>query len=212
MEQAHRHHCLVYEGSPSRHLPVLAAVLCEKLEQNYRCLYLNNPEIVAEMRGCLVDKGVDVEEEIRLGTLVLSAERHHLKNGKFDTDAMLRDLGYAMEQALTDGFSGLWASGDMAWEFGPERDFSQLLDYEWKLEQFMQQNPRLSGVCQYHAHTLPRETMRQGLLAHPSIFINESVTLHNPHFLHQQGFTPQAKTSPEVESALTRLLQLEFAL
>jgi hypothetical protein len=212
MEQVHRHHCLVYEGSPSRHLPVLAAALCEKLDQNYRCFYLNNPEMVAEMRACLEARGLDVEDELRLGTLFLSSDRHHLKNGQFDTDAMLRDLGSAVRQALTDGFSGLWASGDMAWEFGPERDFSQLLDYEWKLEQFMQKTPEFTGVCQYHAHTLPRQTMRQGLLAHPSIFINESVALVNPHFLHQHAFTPQAEKSLEVESALDRLLQLEFSI
>ena len=34
-------------------------------------------------------------------------------------------------RALDDGYSGLWATGDMSWEFGPAKDFSMLLEYEW---------------------------------------------------------------------------------
>jgi hypothetical protein len=45
----------------------------------------------------------------------------------------------ALDQALNDGYQGLWATGDMRWEFGPEKDFLKLLDYEWELEEFLQE-------------------------------------------------------------------------
>jgi hypothetical protein len=47
----------------------------------------------------------------------------------------------ALHQALNDGYQGLWATGDMSREFGPERDFSKLLDYEWRLEELFQKHP-----------------------------------------------------------------------
>lgn len=216
MELVPRHHCLVYEGSPSRHLPVLAAAICEKLDQHYRCLYLNSPEMVAEMHGFLEAKGVDVLAQIRRGALVLSSELNHLNNDTFDMDAMLRGLEEALAQSLDSGYKGLWASGDMSWEFGPARNFSQLLDYEERLEQFFQKNPAIIGVCQYHAATLPREVMRQGLLAHPSVFINESMALLNPHYLESEALTSAAEKDPggesELDSSLDRLLQLEFTI
>jgi hypothetical protein len=51
-----------------------------------------------------------------------------------------------------------------------------------------------------------------GLPAHPAVFINETLSLINPHYLPGRSFTPQAEKSPEVESVLSRLLQLEFAI
>ncbi|HZP07619.1 MAG TPA: MEDS domain-containing protein [Terracidiphilus sp.] len=216
MECVPRHHCLIYEGSASRHLPVLAAAICETLKQRYRCLYLNSPEMVGEMHACLETKGLDVLAEIRRGALILSSGLDHLNNGLFDMDAMLRALEKTLQQALADGYKGLWASGDMTWELGPAKDFSQLLDYEQRLEQFFQKNPAIIGVCQYHAATMPRDAMRQALLAHPSVFINESMALLNPHYLQPQSLASQAENGlgadAELDSSLDRLLQLEFTI
>jgi hypothetical protein len=172
--------------------------------------------MVAGMRSCLAAKGLDVLEETRQGALVLTSELHHANGGQFDTDVMLHGLEEALKQALSSGYKGLWASGDMTWEFSPAKDFSQLLEYEWRLEEFIQKHPEFGGVCQYHADTLPREVMRQGLLSHPSVFINETLTLLNPHYLQSKSLTSQPQKSPEVEtivdSSLDRLLQLEFAI
>jgi hypothetical protein len=208
MDAAGRHHCLIYEGPPSRHLPALSAAIQEKLQQNYRCLYLNSPG----MRSYLAANGVDVFDATAKGSLVLSAEQHHLRDGRFDIEGMLHDLEQAIDQALVDGYKGLWATGDMTWELGPEKDFAKLLEYEWQLEEFIQKHPEFGGVCQYHADTLPREAMHHGLLAHPSVFINETLSLINPHYVERRSFTPQAEKSPEVESVVSRLLQLEFSI
>jgi hypothetical protein len=54
--------------------------------------------------------------------------------------------------------------------------------------------------------------MHRGLLAHPSVFINETLSLINPHYVERRSFTPQAEKSPEVESVVSRLLQLEFSI
>lgn len=216
MESVPRHQCLVYEGSPSRHMPTLAVAIAQMLQRGCRCLYINSPERAAEMRSYLAGEGVDTAEEIRRGALVLTSERHHLKDGRFDIDAMMRGLEEAFDQAMDEGYSGLWATGDMTWEFGPARDFSKLVDYEWQLEEFFQTHPEMGGVCQYHADTLPREAMRQGLLTHPSIFINETLSLLNPHYLLPNSSPSPAEkvstTRPAAESALDRLLRLEFKI
>lgn len=216
MEPVPRHRCLVYEGSPARHLPVLAAALSEMLGRGCRCLYLNSPEMVAGMQSELSAKGVDVAAQIRRGALVLTSERNYLRDGRFNAKAMLRGLEEALQRSLDDGYKGFWATGDMTWEFGPAQDFSELLEYEWQLEEFFETHPEIGGVCQYHADTLPREAMRHGLLTHQSIFINETLSLVNPHFLQPGLFKIQAEEQPEVisvlNSSLDRLLQLEFAI
>jgi hypothetical protein len=117
-----RHQCLVYSGSPARHLPALAALMRRKLEERHRCLYLDSPPMMAGMRSYLSAAGVDVAREVEKGSLVLSSDQGHLVDGSFDVDKMIRELEDAVQQALNDGYLGLWATGDMTWEFGSRKE------------------------------------------------------------------------------------------
>ena len=180
MNSTPRHQCLIYEGSPSRQLAAVAALLRQKLNENYRCLYLNSPVMVAGVRSYLAAAGIDVAHEVGKASLVLSSDQRHLVEGHFNVDRMMCTLEDALDQAMNDGYDGLWATGDMTWELGPRADFSKLLEYEWRLETFFRTHPALSGICQYHADTLPHHVLRQGLLSHPSIFVNETLSHINP--------------------------------
>jgi len=209
MECASRHHCLIYEGAPSRQLPALAAAAREKLDQNFRCLYLNSPTMVAGMRSYLAASGVDVAGETARGSLVLSSAQHLVNGGQFDVQLMIDALQSGLDSALNDGYSGLWATGDMSWEFGPAKDFSRLLEYEWRLEEFFHAHPQMSGVCQYRADMLPRATLRHGVLAHTSIFVNQTLSLINPQYLRPEGFTPEAGENLELDHFINRLISQE---
>lgn len=201
-----RHQCLIYEGPPSRHLPMLAAIMRQKLQQNVRCLYINSIPMVAGVRSYLAAAGVDVARETAEGNLVLSCEQSHLIDGvHFDVDGMIGMLERMLNQALEDGYDGLWATGDMTWEFGPSNDFSKLLEYEWRLEDFFRDHPEISGICQYHAETLPRAAVRAGLHSHPGLFVSETLSLINPHYLPPEQFTPATGVDPALEDFLDRL-------
>ncbi len=206
METIARHQCLIYEGPPSFNLSAMAAVVRRKLGENYRCLYLNSPVMVAGMRSYLAAAGTDVAHEVGSGSLVLSSDRRHLVQGGFDIDRMMRTLEDGLKEALRDGYDGLWATGDMTWELGPQGDFSKLLEYEWRLEEFFRTHPELGGICQYHADTLPHDVLRQGLLAHPAIFVNETLSRLNPRYLSADAYTSQALMNPELDAMVDRLL------
>ena len=173
---------MIYEGSPVHHLHGLATIAKRKLEANNRCLYLNSPALVEEMRSHLAAAGVDVAQEIEKGALILSSERAHLIEDRFDVDKMLGTLAEAVNQAVQDGYEGLWATGDMAWEFGDEKNFSKLLEYEHALERFFETEPALSGICQFHAGTLPTDVIQWGLCAHRTVYINETLSKINPYY------------------------------
>lgn len=210
-EPVSRHQCLIYEGSPSRQLPALAAAVHQKLHENYRCLYLDSPVMIAGLRCYLSAAGIDIAQEVQKTSLVLTSDQPHLSSGQFDVDHMMHLLEDALEQALQDGYAGLWATGDMTWELGPQNDFSKLLDYEWRLEEFFRTHSALGGICQYRADTLPKLALRQGLLAHPSIFVNQTLSRINPHYLPANSYTDRAATNPELESTLRDLCHCEEA-
>lgn len=197
MDVLPRHQCLIYEGSPSKHLRYLAQTLIERLRTNHLCLYLNSPAMVAGMRFTLAAAGVDLVREIGSGTLVLSSDQDHLVNGKFDADLMIKMLRDAVRDAVARGYAGFWATGDMTWEFGNEENLSKLLDYERKLQQLMEEHPRLSGICQYHRDTLPTNAIQTALETHKSLYVNDTLSRLNLQYRYPSTtVSPATNLSP----------------
>lgn len=202
MDGTPRHQCMIYTGAPSGPLPGLAELLRDKLAQNYRCLYLNNPTSVAAMRSALGELGVDAA----CSGLLMSSDLPHLTDHRwFSVDRMLDGLEEKLADALKDGYRGLWATGDMAWEFGPEEGFMKLLDYEWRLEEFFHSHPQLEGVCQYHVDTLPEMAVREGLLAHPGVLLNRANSSANPYYVAPENFADELRDNPEVSKFIEHL-------
>jgi hypothetical protein len=195
-----RHQCLIYEGSPSQKLKLVATMLQRKLKEGYRCLYLNSAPMVAGMCSTLAAIGVDVESELSKTSIILSSDTGEEFNG----DVMLAKLEDSLNQAMKDGFKGLWASGDMTFEFGPRKDFSKLLEYELKLEELFHRRKELCGVCQYHLDTLPMNAMRQSLLVHSNIVINETLTIINPHYM-KSSWPTDLSTSNKLDEMITNI-------
>lgn len=182
MEELPRHRCLIYNGAPSVHLPVVSAAIIERLQANYRCLYLNSPPMVAGLRTHIAAAGVDIVAAVDSGALVLSSEKDHLTGGEFDSDSMLAKLARAVRHARSDGYSGLWSSGDMLWEFGNHRNLAKLLAYEVELESLLEKEPALCGVCQYHRDTLPASAVQVALFTHQTVCRNATLPSLNPHY------------------------------
>lgn len=211
MDSAARHKCLIYEGSPSKHQAAIAAAIRQKLNLKFRCVCVNSRPMLASMRSYLAAAGVDVVHEVAEGSLIFSSVQNHLRNGKFDIDHMMEMLRTSLEKARRDRYAGLWLTGDISWEFGPEKDFSRLLEYECRAEEFIRENPDFGAICQYHAGTLPRIYLRQALLTHQKLFINETLSQLNPHFLDPSVIAQDSVNNPDLEVALKRLLHKESA-
>jgi len=182
MDDLPRHRCLVYTGPQTKQLARLAAAMLAHLKANYRCLCLNSPLMVDGMRAYLTAAGLNVAEEEFKRRLLLSCDQKHLQNGVFDPEYMIEQLRSACEEAVADGHVGLWATGDMAWEFGPDKDFSKLLEYERALERLFETHPMLRGVCQYHADILPAHAVNAAAISHPTLFVNETLSKLNPQY------------------------------
>jgi len=200
---------MIYEGSPSTHLSGLASLMMVKLKANTRCLYLNSPAMVAGIRSYLAAAGLDVEQEIAKGRLLLSSDQSHLTNGSFEVDKMLGMLKDALDQALNDGYKALWATGDMTWEFGNENNLVKLLEYECGLEELFRKHPALCGICQYHKDTLPIDVIKQALYTHEAVYINETLSTINPYYaLHEsRDHQLQNVSTSQLEDMLNRLHQ-----
>ena len=182
-----RHRCMVYDGPAGRHLRPISRTVRDRLIEGYRCIYLNSEPMIAEFRSYLAAAGVDVELELRESNLILSSERPHLIHGRFEIRAMLEALQTEFDRAMSDGHVGLWATGDMTWEMGRDQDVMKLLQYEWRLERFIQSHPQFGGVCQYHVNSLPVGLLDQAVALHPEIYVNETLSILNARYTPLEG-------------------------
>jgi signal transduction histidine kinase len=188
-----RHKCLIYEGHPSEQLPVIVPFLLEGLKGRRRCIYMGPPEMVSMVEKALSREGLDLRAERARRALELSSDRGHLKDGKFDPDAMVASWGLSIDQAVQEGFSGLCATADMRWELGDDRNFDRLLEYEAKVEQAFSDKP-LDAVCQYHVATVPKRSLHDAFLTHRSIYVGEHLDKDNYFFIPPELLTSRVDT------------------
>jgi hypothetical protein len=202
-----RHQCIVYGGPPSHQLTLFASLVKQKLSEGYRCLYLNSPAMVAGLRSSLSAIGVDVAREIAENRLILSSES---SKDEFDISEMLGLLKEALDQSIKDGFKGLWASGDMTWELGKEKNFEKILEYEHRLEKLFIGNEMLQGICQYHKDSLPSSAVREGLMSHQYVFINETLSRANPYFVPSGKLEDCKVSDHQIDKSISELCQLRL--
>lgn len=68
---------------------------------------------------------------------------------------------------------------------------------------------RIRSSAQYHADTLPDDAVRQGLTAHPSVFLNKTLTLINPYYIRPESFTHESIDNPELSISQSRLCKFD---
>lgn len=61
-------------------------------------------------------------QALKKRNLLLTSDRPHLAGGQFDVELMIKSLEATLNQAIRDGYVGLFATGDMSWELGTEKD------------------------------------------------------------------------------------------
>jgi len=209
-----RHKCLIYDGDPSEQLPVVVPFLTDSLQTNWRCLYLASPQMVDVVDAALVTQGVDSASETKRGALILSSDRSYLANGKFEPQKMIDLLCSLIDDAVKDGFEGLSATGDMAWEFGATSNFDRLLEYEAELDKVFREKP-LRGICQYQRGLVPAKAIRDALVTHQSAHIGDLYNQDNlfyipPELLLGKGSgATAAKQGEWMCQQIIRVLQAE---
>lgn len=200
---------MIYDGPPSRMLPALVTTIRGHLASGLRCMYMNSPAMAAGLRSQLYAVGVDVQDEVTRGALVIASDSAHLVNGRFDIARMIAMLDDAATDALASGYRGLFATGDMTWEFGPEKDFARLLEYEWQLEELFKKHPSLSGICQYHRDLLPAEAARDGFVAHEQVYVNETLSRLRQGYVAARSAEDWKAPQAEDEATIAALLAVK---
>jgi signal transduction histidine kinase len=169
------HLCFLYETEDERR-DVLTPFLRQGLEQGEKALYIlassrqqseEHAKIRATILGYLQEDGLDVEPYLTRCQLVfVTAAETYLPEGSFDPKSAIVWLKTEMQQAVTEGYSGLRVIREMAWQLNGSPGSERLIEYEAKLNDFLS-GTQCVTLCQYDRRRFAPATLLDALRTHP---------------------------------------------
>lgn len=159
------HLCLLYE-TEEQYRSFVFPFLRQGIELNEKVVYSSDVHTFEDIADML--KSVfpgESRELLQTQFHVLSSRDTYLKYRYFDPDAMIESLREEAELALSEGYSGLRAAGEMSWALSGAAGAERLIEYEEKLDAFLP-GTRCVSLCIYDMKRFSPETLVEVLRTH----------------------------------------------
>lgn len=168
VQNTSRHFCLLHEGGEQRFIAV-ARYIHEGLRQDERVLLAHDGGDPSGEFAALGRLGVDPYSFISTGQLIIAPSRKlYLKESELDPDRMLERLRAEIQQARTDGYSGLRVVGGMEWRHRADVD-EALIEFERRGSEDLE-GLSWTGLCQYQVDRTDPAMVEALLKSHDRTF------------------------------------------
>jgi hypothetical protein len=156
------------------------------LSRGDKCVYIlddtsENDVVDAMMRA------EDVRRHLDEGDITfLRSDETYLRDGCFNADRMLDFIRQGEQKALSDGYAGFTATGEMSWKKTGAPGTDQLMEYETRLNDlYPESNPTL--LCQYEEPVFDHATLLDAIRTHPRVVLNGEPCV-NPYYTPPDEF------------------------
>jgi signal transduction histidine kinase len=199
----HDHLALIYDNQEEQ-LDVVVPFLRLGLERGEKAIYIHDDNTAETVVAAMERHGIDVAAAKDSGALVIITKREaYLKNGEFDPEWMIEFLAETIENAKSEGFRAVRASGEMTWALGQaENPNSRLIEYECKVNTFFPGHDMV-GLCQYNRRRFRPGTLMHVIHTHPRLIFRGEVC-ENPYYIAPEILSGQ-KTG--TDDPVRRLLE-----
>lgn len=189
-------HCALIYRSRAEQLRWVCQYIGDGLARKERCFYIAHENSVPSILAVLSKSGIPAQAAERSGALkILTRDQSYLRHGIFAPERMIQDLKAEIESALTEGFTGLRASGEMTWALDIPEALAKVRQYEVALHNNF--GPRLTGLCQYEETRFDPELLSDVIRLHPKLIANGRV-IKNP--FHRTPEQLQQRQWPVIKS------------
>jgi hypothetical protein len=143
------------------------AFVRQALNARARVLVFPAASQVDPVRRRLTDADHDIDAAATAGRLqFLDATKVQLATGTFDPDYLIRTYTAATQQAVDDGYQGLWVSVDMTWANPHAVDLDALVRFEAHAN-ILFATGHLTAICQYDHRQFSAGDIERACRAHP---------------------------------------------
>ncbi len=196
----HSHICMVYSDRQQQ-ITALAEYFRTGFRLGQKCIYISHPDMARFVRNVMVRAGMDVESDIKDGSLAfLTPEQTYLAGGNFNGDEMIANIENMIADAYSEGFNGLRGAGDMSWALDADVSAKEIIAYESKCNRLFEQFP-LMGMCQYDQRSFHPETVRMLVKTHPTL-IKDGHVFRNPNFVPPTEFLAMLEKKEDLRLAV----------
>ena len=182
------HICQLYNKT-SEIVNVAASLIQTGLQNNEKCFYAGQPDVVAEIRDACLKMDVNVEAAIERGQLLLIDQREEFfQNKRFDPYFVLSHHQSFIARAVKEGWSAARGALDMSWVTEGSATPSQVLKYEAAADAvFTFQNSPVVIIVQYNYAKLAGEIVVELLKLHPLAVVGKYIK-RNPYYVDSEEY------------------------
>jgi hypothetical protein len=184
-DDIHRGHhiCLPFEADTEK-LEAVASFLIEGLTQGKRCLFVGTAEELAQLGEPVEAAGICLTQARSRGRLVfLTREEAYLTDGAFDPAAVLGRIESYIRGAMADGFTGLYATGELMY-VPSEEVWRRIVWYEAQINEEFARLP-ITSMCRYPRSVVPACRVQDVLRTHPTAIVRGE-SCKNPFYERTQ--------------------------
>jgi hypothetical protein len=167
------HVCSFYEDAADQ-IPVLVSWAREGLAQGQRCVYVTDSRTADEAARALAIFGVDVDMELRHGSLQFLGKWDWRHEGTFDQDLMASHVKAIVARSLAAEFKGVWVAVEMTWTRDPDVSAEAVATWEGMWNDLLMDMPVVL-LCMYDRREFAPEFLRPELHTHAFVIHDRKV-------------------------------------
>ena len=173
------HIASLFKGDADRFKSAVPFVL-SALDRNEKCVYILDDSTQEQVVDSLM-KIRDVQNHLDAHQITfLSSSDTYLKDGRFDADRMLAMLKSLEPDAMSEGYAGVRATGEMSWYHSKMPGVEGLREYEARINDiYPDMTPDF--LCQYAEEEYDSGLLLDVIRAHPRVVVRGELCV-NPYF------------------------------
>jgi hypothetical protein len=183
---AQRHVCAFFNGLDEEHR-VLRSFIKEGLERGEKAFHIVESGLRDAHLKRLSDAGIDVTGTLMTDQLeVRSWDESYLRDGCFDQDRMLAEIGEVIESSAAAGYPVTRFLGHMEWALLDAPGVDDLLEHETRLNYVLRPHAH-PVVCAYDLSRFGAQVAIDAMRTHPMVILG-GVLQENPFFVPPDQF------------------------
>lgn len=180
----------------------IAAYIHSSLSRNERCIYITGDAdtffVLQQIKA--LSKGDGVSGEL----VMLDKSEVYSKDGKFNPDKLISKIISLVETARHDGYTALSITGEISWVLDYDDGEALIIEYEWKLNEYIFNKYPVSALCRYNITKFSDEMIKNIIQVHPIIVWDFRIH-ENPYYIPPEGFKNNTIAKCQVDSWLKNI-------
>ena len=201
-------HLVVLYNEEKEVIDAVVSYLSSAIQRNDKCVY-----ITGDADTNLLKKELSYYHNVDIlvsnnQLMFWDKKDSYSKDGSFDPDLMVDTLNKLAEEAVSEGFNGLAITGEISWVLNIEQGFEKIIEYEWKINEYVFTNSRISALCRYNTSKFTDEMIISIIELHPFIVLNGRVH-ENPFYIPSKGYLSNNVRKYQVDEMLKNIVKFE---